>query len=265
VSIQQYRQQKKTNIVTDAKPELLNDNSIYTKRYEDKFITPGELIFKNFTDQEINLIKSDPIYFKLNEPPFNEVHVLKKRKLIETILDEENKVTTDKMREKAIRQARASTHKFNTLSVQPSGDQMKLIRTASEARISQVTPIEGFLRLASKASFIAEEQHRLRFHSRANSIMQTRIDEVEVETTEQAVPTKRSSLTRKPSFDTKMKIFEKRRKIMNQINLEKLKLHEEKCLYIKEMVNMQKEKERDDFFYTNNYLDQIKANYKHHN
>ncbi len=63
----------------------------YTNRINDNYILPSELIYKNFKDQEVELIGSDPEYFKPKkyEEEFDTVDILRKRKLLDILNKEE--------------------------------------------------------------------------------------------------------------------------------------------------------------------------------
>lgn len=60
-------------------------------RIHDKFVTPSELIHNNFSDNEVQLIRSDPEYFKPKnyEEQLDSVDILKKRKLLDVLNTEE--------------------------------------------------------------------------------------------------------------------------------------------------------------------------------
>jgi hypothetical protein len=52
-------------------------------------MTPEELFAKYFTEEELNIIKSNPDYFMLDKDLFGESEFLQQRRLIDTIEDEE--------------------------------------------------------------------------------------------------------------------------------------------------------------------------------
>ncbi len=53
------------------------------------YVTPNELLLKYFTEDELKIIKSDPIYFHLNKGPLRDVNLLKNKTLLETLDAEE--------------------------------------------------------------------------------------------------------------------------------------------------------------------------------
>ena len=53
----------KVGIFTNKFPSILNQGNKFYTRYFDYFISPDELLNKNFTKEEIFQIKADPIYF----------------------------------------------------------------------------------------------------------------------------------------------------------------------------------------------------------
>ena len=85
----------KVGIFTNKYPQILNKGNKFYSRYFDHFISPDELLFKNFTKEEIYQIKADPIYFNLGGN-FNNVNFFRKRSLKET-LNEEEKIGPNKL------------------------------------------------------------------------------------------------------------------------------------------------------------------------
>ena len=85
----------KVGIFTNKFPQILNQGNKFYSRYFDHFISPDELLYKNFTKEEIYQIKADPIYFNLGGN-FNNVNFFRKRSLKET-LNEEEKVGPNKL------------------------------------------------------------------------------------------------------------------------------------------------------------------------
>ena len=78
----------KVGIFTNKYPEILNQKNKFYSRYFDHFISPNELLFKNFTKEEIFQIKSDPIFFNLGGD-FTNVNFFKKKSLKDTLNEEE--------------------------------------------------------------------------------------------------------------------------------------------------------------------------------
>jgi len=76
----------------DFFPEIIGKDTVYVRRNLDIITTPEELIFKNFNEEEIEIIKSNKNFFKINsEEPFKNIEIFKNRHLLE-ILDEEEEV-----------------------------------------------------------------------------------------------------------------------------------------------------------------------------
>ncbi len=72
-------------------PNIIGSEIKATKRKYDHYVTPKELITNNFSKEEINLIKSDPGYFKLNLfEPFKNLDLIKNKTLLQRINDEES-------------------------------------------------------------------------------------------------------------------------------------------------------------------------------
>jgi hypothetical protein len=86
-------QTKKINFFTSKNVDFYHYS--YGTRFQDKFTTIEELIFKNLGDKEIKLMKTDPSYFKLNSKIFQEVDFFKKKNLADILKEEENKKYKD--------------------------------------------------------------------------------------------------------------------------------------------------------------------------
>lgn len=69
---------------------MLDKGRNFYRRFHDDFITVEELIFKNFSDDEILLMKTDPKFFQLEAKIFKDLDLFKKKKLVDIIKDEEN-------------------------------------------------------------------------------------------------------------------------------------------------------------------------------
>lgn len=78
----------KVNIFTNNFPTVLLFNEKFYTRYFDYFLSIDELLKKNFTDEEIFQIKSDPFYFKFDNK-YNNVEFFKKKSLTEQLNEEE--------------------------------------------------------------------------------------------------------------------------------------------------------------------------------
>ena len=78
----------KVNIFTNNFPTVLLFNEKFYTRYFDYFLSIDELLKKNFTEEEIFQIKSDPFYFKFDNK-YNNVEFFKKKSLTEQLNEEE--------------------------------------------------------------------------------------------------------------------------------------------------------------------------------
>ena len=78
----------KIGIFTNKFPSILNSGNKFYSRYFDNFISPDELLNKNFNKEEIFQIKSDPIYFNFGGN-FQNVSFFKKNSLKQTLNEEE--------------------------------------------------------------------------------------------------------------------------------------------------------------------------------
>jgi hypothetical protein len=65
--------------------------------------TPEELIFHNFNPQDIEIIKSNANYFKINnDENFKNIGIFKNRHLLEILEEEDNKIIKKKSLSKSI-------------------------------------------------------------------------------------------------------------------------------------------------------------------
>ena len=127
-------------IMSKDKVDLLNRNYSYDKnviypriykRYEDYYITPHEIIEKNFNEKEIKVILSNPNYFKLNQ--FKDKKLLVQTHLKDIINNEEKerakgrrrqlvKSRSEKKRNLFLKTINISTHKETPISIQLSSN-----------------------------------------------------------------------------------------------------------------------------------------------
>ena len=127
-------------IMSKDKVDLLNRNYSYDKnviypriykRYEDYYITPHEIIEKNFNEKEIKVILSNPNYFKLNQ--FKDKKLLVQTHLKDIINNEEKerskgrrrqlvKSRSEKKRNLFLKTISISTHKETPVSIQLSSN-----------------------------------------------------------------------------------------------------------------------------------------------
>ena len=99
----------KVGIFTNKFPQILDQGNKFYSRYFDHFISPDELLYKNFTKEEIFQIRTDPVYFNLGSN-FNNVFFFKKKSLKET-LNEEEKLGHNKLFDIAMKKSLKITKK----------------------------------------------------------------------------------------------------------------------------------------------------------
>ena len=103
-----FNSEEKVGIFTNKYPSILNHTDKFYTRYFDYFISPDELLIKNFNKDEIFLIKTEPGYYNFGES-FNNVYFFKKKKLRD-ILNEEEKIGINNIMEfdmqKSLQQSR---------------------------------------------------------------------------------------------------------------------------------------------------------------
>lgn len=88
--MREYRYRNSIGILTRTNPDLLTRHW-YVSRFNDCYITPDELINKNFDEKELNILRSDPNYFKLNKGPFKNTLIMKFTTLTDILKEEDNK------------------------------------------------------------------------------------------------------------------------------------------------------------------------------
>lgn len=104
----------KVGIFTNKYPEILNQKNKFYSRYFDHFISPDELLYKNFTKEEIFQIKSDPVFFNLGGD-FTNVNFFRKKCLKETLNEEEKigvKNVIDFEMKKSLKQTKKRIQKY---------------------------------------------------------------------------------------------------------------------------------------------------------
>lgn len=108
-----YNMVNSSIIMSKEKVELLNRNFSYesrqnkndifpkiSHRYEDYYITPGEIIKNNFTEKEAKIILSNPNYFKLNIGKLKDKQLLGSIHLKDTLNKEEKNILLKKLKKK---------------------------------------------------------------------------------------------------------------------------------------------------------------------
>ena len=107
-----YNMVNSSIIMSKEKVELLNRNFSYearknkneiifpkiSHRYEDYYITPREIIQKNFTEREAKIILSNPNYFKLNIGKLKDKQLLGSIHLKDTLNQEEKNILLKKLK-----------------------------------------------------------------------------------------------------------------------------------------------------------------------
>ena len=99
----------KVGIFTNKYPSILNNGNKFYTRYFDYFISPDELLNKNFNKNEIFQIKTDPNYFNFGKN-YNNVSFFKKKTLKE-ILNEEEKIGANKIMDISLKKSLKQTKK----------------------------------------------------------------------------------------------------------------------------------------------------------
>lgn len=95
------------SILVNKKVEKLNNHLKSSSRFDDYFQTPEEIIFKNFNDEEIKLLRADPNYFKLDSNDMNELLLINSGKLVDTLNEEEKGTNLEKIRYRVMKIAKS--------------------------------------------------------------------------------------------------------------------------------------------------------------
>ena len=83
---------KGSKFIVKKFPNLIGRENYIVGKSNDSYVTAAELIYKNFTESEIDLIHSEPFYFKLNLlDRSNKMNYLKNQTLVQKINDEEKR------------------------------------------------------------------------------------------------------------------------------------------------------------------------------
>jgi hypothetical protein len=109
-------------MLTNSQPNLIGKDLKYTNRIDDNYILPTELIYRNFKEQEVDLIGSDPEYFKPKkyEEEFETVDILRRRKLLD-ILNREEQVEEMSLKRSNFRTLSTSVAEYNNvLNIRPN-------------------------------------------------------------------------------------------------------------------------------------------------
>ena len=78
----------KVGIFTNRYPSILNIGDKFYARYFDYFMSPDEILAKNFTKEEIFQIKTEPEYYNIGGT-FDRVNLFRKKQLKDTLNEEE--------------------------------------------------------------------------------------------------------------------------------------------------------------------------------
>jgi hypothetical protein len=264
--LKQYRLKKNLGIFTQKTTEMFSPKNInFTSRYEDIYVTPNELIDRNFTKNEINIIKSDPTYFKLNKSPFKNTAVLQNKTLVE-ILKEEEKLKEQLKRKKTLK------------GISPPAFLRKATKLINEKESKLHMPNikdEKSSSLLKKDSYNNSSNNILSHKGNSvNTSVMLKLDS-QIELKEKYHPESSNTINNenilipelthlnfsKLDFFTKMKIYSEKRMLLTRINSEKLKKNKDKVNVVKKLVRLKKIRQMEENILTNQYLTEIKDNY----
>ncbi len=79
--IEKGKKQGFMNNYSNDNPRLLEDNTRITRRFEDLFFSPDELLEKYFSKMDVKTMRNDPAYFRKVNLAFIEEGMLRKRDL----------------------------------------------------------------------------------------------------------------------------------------------------------------------------------------
>lgn len=146
-------------IMSKEKVELLNRNFSYDKnvifpriykRYEDYYITPHEIIEKNFNEKEIKVILSNPNYFKLNQGKFKDKKLLVQTHLKDIINNEEKEKSKRKRRQLVKSRSEKKKNMFlKTINIS-SNKETPIINSNNTIQLSSINTTHNNTFLTSK-------------------------------------------------------------------------------------------------------------------
>lgn len=276
-----YRKEKNIGIMTQKSPDVLQPkSSAYTSRYEDCFVTPDELIDKNFEKKDILTIKSDPAFFKLNRSPYKDISVLKNTTLLEQLTEEEKqKIKMLKKNQK--KQNKLKMNKYNMISNLEHNMGNKTERLNSEKidnneklcltdRSSKVKELSKFKFNSNQLE--SKTKHKIQnFDEKSKNKIQSygfthlrgfqfgEIPEIKVIDLRKKEQDDKIVLQ---NYNNKMKIYSERRRILSQQNKDKIQNNKEHSAEMKKIYQLNKEKELESMFITSRYVEKIKDIYR---
>lgn len=103
----------KVGIFTNKYPSILNNGDKFYSRYFDYFMSPDEILAKNFNSKEIYQIKTDPGFYNIGGS-FTGVNFFKRKKLRDTLNEEEKIGIKNIMEADMIKSLRKSRRKIKS-------------------------------------------------------------------------------------------------------------------------------------------------------
>jgi len=191
------------NFRIDTFPDLISRDHMITAKNLDSYVTPHELIYKNFTQEEIDVFRSDPNYFFKNQSMklFKKLDILKTKTLIEKFNDEEERETLSKVSFKNIK------HNSNGNVNKDSISLPKIVFMRSKHR-----------------------DDRLRMSLKRPTFIDVSLRKDEPAQDQLITEQKKPSIRFKDDIESKLKKFEERKKVFNENNTRSIIIKNNKTL-----------------------------------
>jgi hypothetical protein len=237
--INDYRSKRNIGILTSKSPEIFRPPPS-SSRLEDIFVTPKEFIEKTFTQNELETVKSDPVYFRLDAKRFRALEKLKNKTLLETMTEEENKC-----------------YKRRNFKLKINLPGHTFIENIIKSKRKDLTSTNRTLTNAIDSSQDFLSTH---FNKKKSINYETDLTKSQIRTfTNSNFPNLNFS---KIDYSSKMKKYEEKRKDQEKIKKEKAKHAKKKLEEIKINLRTRRIKEREEYLASDKYSTIIKENYR---
>lgn len=205
-----------------------------------------------FSEDELKVVKTDLAYFSLNKKPYKDMKILEAQNMIDIIKKEENLARSKNsiIKENMGMEKRVKSYLENLLN-KIERDPRKDVRKSTIA--VDGSPMKHF-------NIHRKPHHTLKDFYGLNELRS--IDNSHEPTREIVITQSRDNVfLTKQSYETKMKNYEERRKVMSETAKCKFKNQNDYHSLVQKKYKLNKSKERDEAYFSNLYLNIIKDNY----
>jgi hypothetical protein len=204
-----------------------------------------------FSEDELKVVKTDLAYFALNKKPYKDMKILEAQNMIDIIKKEENmeKSKNSIIKENMGMEKRVKSYLENLLN--------KIERDPRKDARKSTIAVDGS---PMKHFNIHRKTHNtLKDY---NGINEFRLDNSHEPIREIVITQSRDNIfLTKQTYETKMKNYEERRKVMSETAKCKFKSQKDYHSLVQKKYKLNKSKERDEAYFSNLYLNIIKDNY----